>query len=130
MWYFVSLFNHILRSLWLVEVLFEHVYLRKICFFEVKTWLFLSLRFIVEILVFYQYFLQFVINRIIVIRTYVSYDYDRMNVFNVVCQQRIRIVFLFNSKLNYCVEWSKCAGRWQIKLILVQCHISIVQRGL
>ena len=37
--------------------------------------------------------------------------YHLSNVFNVVYQQRIWTVFLFNSKLNDCAEWSKRAGR-------------------
>ena len=44
--------------LWLKEGLFEHVFYLKNLFFEVKTWLFLFLRFIVEIRVFYQEFFQ------------------------------------------------------------------------
>ena len=59
MWYLVSLFNRISRGFpWLIEVLFEQVFYQTNLFLEVKTWLFLSLKFIVEILTFYQQFLQ------------------------------------------------------------------------
>ena len=37
--------------------------------------------------------------------------YQKLNVFNVVYQQGIRIVFLFHSKINYCTESNTCAGR-------------------
>ena len=36
---------------------------------------------------------------------------NRIHVFSVADHQRIGIVFLFNSKLNDCVEWSTRAGR-------------------
>ena len=36
--------------------------------------------------------------------------YHKLNVFNVIYQQRIRIVLLFNSKLNDSAVWNKSAG--------------------
>ena len=36
--------------------------------------------------------------------------YHKSNVFNVAYQQRIRIVFLLNLKLNDCTEWRNVQG--------------------
>ena len=56
--------------------------------------------------------------------------FHKSNVFNVDYQQRIRIVFLLNSKLSDSTEWNKSTGRIsKQKQIIAQSHISIIQGG-